>query len=177
VQNHRRDYHWSIWIDTGLTPMDEKITFNEPGKKITEKDIVELEQRLEMSLPSDYRQFLLRVNGGQPEPNAFPIRDSPRDTHGLLDRLFSVDDKDTDYDILDNAEVFRDRVPSDLLPIAFDPGGNLICLAVRGENRGKIYFWDHNNESLPRKTSDYHNVYFVANDFTELIDNLSELPE
>lgn len=160
-----------------LTPMNEKITIFEPGKKITQKDIAALEQRLGISLPVDYRQFLLSINGGQPEPNAFPIRDNPRDTHGLLERLFSLDEQDTNYDILDNAEVFHDRVPADLLPIAFDPGGNLICLAVRGENRGKIYFWDHSDECPPGRTPDYHNVYFVANDFNELIENLSELPE
>lgn len=158
-------------------PMNEKITFSESGKSVTEKDIAALEQRLGISLPDEYRQFILTWNGGQPEPNAFPIQDNPRDTHGLLDRFFSIDVEDTDYDIVDNAEVFRDRVPADLLPIAFDPGGNLICVAVSGKNKGKIYFWDHNDEFPPGKVPDYHNVYFVANSFSELIDNLSELPE
>ena len=136
-----------------------------------------LEQFLKLRLPDDYRGFLLDTNGGQPDPNAFPLQGNPYDTFGLVEYFFSASSHDSDYDLLDNTEVFQNRVPADLLPIAFDPGGNLICLAVSGEKRGGIYFWDHNDESMPGETPDYHNVYFIANSFDEFITNLTILPE
>lgn len=157
--------------------MQNKIVFTESGKHGLESAIVALEQRLATHLPVSYRQFLFDINGGRPEPNAFKIQDNPNDTHGLLERFFSLDDADADYDISDNIDVFQNRIPGNLLPIAFDPGGNLLCIAVSGENVGKIYFWDHNDECEIGAVPDYHNIYFVANDFSELLDNLTELSD
>jgi hypothetical protein len=156
--------------------MNDKVAFSQPGKHLTEGDIFVLEQRLNILLPKSYRRFLLEVNGGQPKPNAFPIHNFSRDTHGLLDHFFSWDPDDVDYDIVENAQVFRNRMPTELLPIAFDPGGNLLCLAVSGDNIGKVYYWDHEDEYPPGETPDYHNLYFVANDFDDLLGGLSELP-
>jgi hypothetical protein len=36
----------------------------------------------------------------------------------------------------------RARMRCDLVPIATDPGGNMICLDVPGDARGKVFFWD-----------------------------------
>jgi hypothetical protein len=41
---------------------------------------------------------------------------------------------------------YRGRIPAWLLPIAADEGGNAICVGLRGEGRGRIYFWDHERE-------------------------------
>lgn len=157
--------------------MFKNIDLTDSGVNVEESAVIALEQFLKFRLPDDYRQFLLDANGGRPEPNAFPLQDNPNDTFGLIERFFSLGNDDSDHDLIDNLAVFQNRVPSDLLPIAFDPGGNIICLGVSGEKKGGIYFWDHNDESMPGEEPDYHNIYFIAPSFDEFILNLTTLPQ
>ena len=35
-----------------------------------------------------------------------------------------------------------------MLPIAVDPGGNLVLLAIEGEDTGKVFFWNHEGKRL-----------------------------
>lgn len=43
------------------------------GPPLAESDVVALKLTLGVILPADYRAFLLRWNGGVPEPADFPI--------------------------------------------------------------------------------------------------------
>ena len=146
------------------------------GPPLTERDIAAIEREFGVSLPGDYRAFLRKHNGGSPSPDAFPIFRDSADTHGILNRFLGISPGDYD-DMLAVRKVFQERVPPDLLPIACDPGGNLICLAVAGTNRRRIYFWDHEEEADEGEPPTYDNVYFVAESFTDLLNNLTELPE
>ncbi len=98
------------------------------------------------------------------------------DDQGLLDEFLCIQEGEYS-DLRHHVNVFRDRVPANLLPIARDPGGNLICLSIAGSDRGKVYFWDHEEEAEEGETPGYDNVYFVADSFDDLLHNLSELPE
>ena len=75
------------------------------------------------------------------------------------------------YDLLRNHEAYEGRIPAELLAVGNDPGGNLICLAVRGGKRGAVYFWDHEGEGPPGEAG-YSNVYPVAESFGEFIESL-----
>jgi hypothetical protein len=57
-----------------------------------------------------------------------------------------------------------------------------ICLAITGEDRGRVFFWDHENERCERDYWDSHgasvpvpreflygNVYLVATDFIDFL--------
>jgi SMI1-KNR4 cell-wall len=59
-----------------------------------------------------------------------------------------------------------------LIPIAEDDGGNLICISCSDNDKGKIYFWNHEEENEDDLTA---NLYFVSNSFNEFIDSLVEL--
>ena len=54
-----------------------------------------------------------------------------------------------------------DTEDKDLLPIADDPFGNLICYKFTGEN-GRIVFWDHETDEIDD----------VADSFSELLSKL-----
>jgi hypothetical protein len=93
----------------------------------------------------------------------------------LIQRFAGI--HDGQYDSLERYTVTHDdRVPKNLLPIASDWSGNLICLSINGDDFGKIYFWSHEEEGELEsgKSPDYHNVYFVSNSFTEFINGLYE---
>jgi hypothetical protein len=66
-------------------------------------------------------------------------------------------------------------VPAGFLPLAVDPGGNLICLVISGTNTGKVYFWDHEEEVEEGQQPGYSNVYLIANSFNEFLNSLTAL--
>jgi hypothetical protein len=143
--------------------------------KLGEETIVDFERSLGITLPNSYRSFLLKHNGGMPEPNYFPLLNNPIDKFAIVNYLYCISSGD-DYDIRNIIISMEGRLPRDLLPIGEDPGGNLICIAVSGSNFGKVYFWDHEDELPLRQPSDYHNVYFLSNDFLQFFDSITDLP-
>jgi hypothetical protein len=146
------------------------------GAPLSDSEVSTLEGQLRVSLPLDYAAFLQEHNGGSPYPNVFPITGFDMDNQGILTYFFGVK-SGAATDLVDSAQVFHNRVPPELLPIATDVFGNLVCLAVSGPDRGKVYFWFHEEESDDDEAPTYDNVYFVADSFTELITSLTELEE
>lgn len=66
-----------------------EIEFQFFGKTNADKDLREFEGRHGVSLPDDYRRFMLYCNGGTPVPMAYET-DSP---HGVgLQQLYSLND-------------------------------------------------------------------------------------
>ncbi len=143
----------------------------------TSKDrIEEFEQRHQIKLPADYVQFLLQHNGGRPELPVFSITNDPRlgSTGGIVHFFYGLGTDVNLIDIEDAIEDYVSRVPSDLLPIADDVGGNAICIGISGERRGQIFFWDHSEEEEPDEQGNftYYNVAFVAPSFSDFIADL-----
>jgi hypothetical protein len=141
------------------------------------EEIAQFENRRGVILPDEYKRFLLMYNGGRPKPNAFDVPEWPHENSGLQ-RFFGIH-PGKDYDLEHEWEGYADRVPGELMPIACDSFGNLICLGIKGGRRGKIYFWDHEDEldENGRSRQDYGNVYLVANSLGEFLDKLKELED
>lgn len=118
------------------------------GSKLpaTEANIVRLERRLKSKLPEAYREFLLRHNGGQPEPATFVPADRDRPTEVINSFLALGGDPDVD-DLATFLKLYKKQLPKDCLPIAYDAFGNLICIGLAGQERGRIYFLDHERGS------------------------------
>lgn len=89
--------------------------------------------------------------------------------YGIYDGEVSQFKEELTYEILDCKFRLEDRIPKQLLPIACDPFGNDICLAISGRRRGKVYFWDH---ELELGVPSWFNVFFVAKSFDNFIDIL-----
>jgi hypothetical protein len=153
----------------------DNLQFRQPGPSISDQDLAALERELGVRLPDDYREFMLVHNGGRPEPADFPIPGEPvPDSWSTLQFFLSLNGQEYYTDLGWHLDMFRDRVPAELLPIAYDPGGNLVCLGIRGEHRGTVFFWDHELEAEEDKEPDYRNLSFVAESFTAFLQSLSE---
>jgi len=140
--------------------------------------IAEFEARWRVLLPLEYKQFLLNSNGGWPKPDVFEVPG----WHGrgsALDAFFGLHEgRKTEQ--LDRAmNVYDERVPPDLIPIAHDPYGNNICIGWKGQRAGKIYFWDHEDEldENGEFVQDYRNVYLIADSLQEFLDGLTTSEE
>ena len=141
----------------------------ETGQPISDDAIRVFERFSEINLPKSYREFVKTYNGGSPEPDCF-------DFHGgkdgsVLRYFYGIMNTQSDQDLIYAFRTFRQRIPQDVLPIAEDPFGNLVCLAVKGKNRGKIYFWDHELETEEGEP-DYSNMALIADSFDELLEEL-----
>ena len=75
---------------------------------------------------------------------------------------------------------FAGRIPDEMIPIA-DDSGNKICLAIRGDNAGCVYYWERSDEppddeeylqdheALRPEYVKYNNVYRIADSFIDFI--------
>ena len=70
--------------------------------------------------------------------------------------------------------MFKNRIPGNMCAIASSPSGNLFLLSVKGDDYGKVYFWDHEMETEP---ADYSNLTLIADSFDEFINNLKSEEE
>ena len=143
------------------------------GPPITEADIDELEQTLGVELPASYRAFLLRYNGGRPIPDGFGD-----DRFGsLMDSFFSVKNDENVYDTITvQRDLFKDRIPSDLLPIGIDAGGSRVCMGITPENYGKIFFWAMYDEAGPGRKPWRRNIGLIADNFDDFLESFNDEP-
>jgi hypothetical protein len=141
----------------------------EVGSPVSEQQIRDLETQMESRLSRDYREFLLKYNGGRPTPAFFPIRGYDKSAFGEIRYFFGINIKMNSLNILWNFEIYHGRLPLNLILIAGDDVGNVICISTAGWNEGFVYFWDHDAEHIPPT---YDNVYLVAESFQQLVDSI-----
>ena len=150
------------------------VTISGSHATLQEDDITELERLLGVTLPGDYRLFLLAHNGGRPTPDGF-LKSRDESDRDAIDWFLGVQ-AGAHNDLLSYVETYRDRIPPDLLPIAHDPFGNLVCLAVAGPRSGWVYFWDHEEEAPEGEAPDYRNVAPIARSLYAFLDGLTTFP-
>lgn len=142
-----------------------------PGRAVNERDVAELERLVGRRLPDDYRRFLLANNGGMPVPDAFPIQGFQEEEEGEIQVFFGIEREVESSDLAWNFKTFKGRVPSNLLPIACNSGGDLICLSLEDD---AVFFWDSMDE---RDAPSYENVYKISEAFGDFVDSICEPAE
>jgi cell wall assembly regulator SMI1 len=137
--------------------------------------IESVEARLEITLPDDYKEFLGRHNGGYLEPNFYNRRVTVR-------YFYSAGPNDDEH--VDDLETAArnywppnrpgDPIDPSFLPIGENVFGNVICLKVRGEDYGAVYFWDH---ELAVSVGPYTRVTDSFSEFFEGLRPMEELED
>lgn len=134
-----------------------------------EEEIKGLENKFRFQFPNEYREHLLKYNGGYPDKSYFK---------GSCVDYFLEFEKESSLDFYYVFRVFKDkedpRMPRNIIPIASDPFGNFICISVEGEDLGFIYFWRHEEEVEDGEIPDYRNMSLKAKSFNEFMNNLRE---
>jgi len=134
--------------------------------EITETAVIEFERELAATLPEDYREFLIKNNCVRTNPNHFFI--SRKQGGSLVQYFLGLCDNQRWYSLRYFLEDYNQEVPSNLLPIAPDGGGNLICISIKGEDYGKVYFWDRDDADF-RGNPTYENLHLLADDFATFL--------
>ncbi len=138
---------------------------------VTEADIRELEERWHVTLPQDYRAFLMNTNGGltdvlDDDSNGGSIYIEDFSDSIALNVLYGVKTGKKNADINTWMEMFKDEIFPQTLLIGDDLTSGFIALICGGEDAG-VYFWD--DSYVFKGSCDEHNVYFIADSFTELL--------
>lgn len=152
------------------------VTFFETNDSISNSDISELESYVGLEFPSDYKDYLLKYNGGRCSPDVFSFIENDKETNSSVDWFYGIHD-DGSYSLKSNIDIFKieeKRMPKHILPIAQDPFGNQICISCGSGDYGKVYFWDHENEVdyFLNDDNDYTNLYYIADGFSKFLDSL-----
>ena len=151
------------------------IEIENPLEPLSKEAIQNAESALGVKFPNEYVQFLLKYNGGRPEPAGFDIEWRSNQEMGqhwrtsMLSWFLSIYDGE-DTNLLEyNTESFSGRIPKGTIAIAHDCGSNLILLGVAGEYVGKVLFWVKDYEVEQGEVPGFDNVGFLANGFNEFI--------
>jgi SMI1/KNR4 family protein SUKH-1 len=105
----------------------------------SEQQVAALERRIGVSLPEDYRRYILEFNGGWfTEPDIVPpIKECPLD---CLDFMNGIAATHPCAELASAADLalFTDNDPIQLLPIGYTSMGHLIWLSTHPDDRGRI---------------------------------------
>ena len=147
----------------------------ENGYKIEEKLIIDFEKKFEINLPKDYKEFMIENNGGESDNDLFfDFYDNvtQKNNSSVIRSFFRI------YEIKNNKIVYDDlekickimweegTLDKKMLPIADDPGGNVICISLFSEDYGTVYFANHEYED---SDTGYLFVSKIANSFSEFV--------
>lgn len=131
------------------------ITIRDSAVAVSPDQLDRIERSLNLRLPAEYRSFLLHANGGVPEPKSFHYIEIDEDAgtrrrqKGKVARFYAASPADSPgTQVKSLLTLYQNNVPFGwpdwLLPIAHVEDaleGGMLCIAVKGENQGRIYYW------------------------------------
>jgi hypothetical protein len=179
--------------------LEKGITFIPKGNPLSPHDIAYWETMINATFPEQYRDYLLHANGGEVriakehkstrDAYAFNIRwpegllgKTPSSILGNFFIIQEIEDNLNLYFTITfsyNYNAWKEVLPPDTFPIANTPGGNYILIGLKGENRGKIYYWmlEAANAMEEPDVAAYAYLGWVADSFVEFVLGLEYVDE
>ncbi len=145
------------------------ITIRDSAEPVSSDQLDRIESSLNLPLPAEYRSFLLRANGGIPEPRHFHYiaidedAGTRRRQKGKIARFYPATLADWGSGMLMSPLTFYQNeiqcdFPDWLLPIAHVEDtleGGMLCIALKGKDQGRVYY-------LPEQEIGEHTLHEVA---------------
>lgn len=100
-----------------------------------EEKVINLERQYEITLPTSYRYFLYKYNGGYTPKTNFKMGKISSDLRGF----YGIGDVKLSLDSIE----LKEWIEKKIFPIACDSFGNYIAIGLSNDDVGKIYFCDH----------------------------------
>jgi cell wall assembly regulator SMI1 len=135
--------------------------FNNPG--ISENEITNFENNLNITLPKDFKKFLLKYNGGQPIPEIFLTPNSEEYSDINIENFNTLEVIIEEYNYLKNERLNNVTSTINFLPIANNGHFDYIGLNLNKDEFGYVYFLQDDTE----------NFYFIDYSLTSLLQNYS----
>ncbi len=144
----------------------------EKNGSLSIEQVKNTEERLGHKFPNDYKEFLLKTNGGrfnyieEEDIHGFHV-DLIDEENMWIDSLYGVGEEACNLLINYNKEYGEEIEGCIIIGDTLAYGFLLYDYLGVLEDEGGIYFWD--DTRAYKTSSDDGNVYFVANDFNELM--------
>jgi len=143
----------------------------DPPIPMDREELTAFETDIGAKLPPDHAAFLLEIGGASfLRVCVTPIQ--TRDDYGDIE-IFEVlyagranTPYDLPYDLWSARENYADCLPDSMIPIGENPFGDQFCIGIKGPNRGKVYFWSHDDGK----------TYLTADSFTDFLNRLRPYP-
>lgn len=105
-------------------------------QEATNSQIEEVEEKLKIKFPTDYKEFIKDHNGCSPIDKKVVLFQDSRES---INNLLSIGDPTRPIDLLSTIDNVKDRLVDKIIPFATDAGGNLFvliteCLLSRTRN-------------------------------------------
>lgn len=141
------------------------VTLSEGCGPIKSEVIADFEAQHGVSLPDDYKRFLLRWNGGRPSQTGFEIPHWPGEASAM--HFFWGIRENKSHDLNYWYVEFLDRLPKGFISIGSDQGGNMLCLGTSGAYAGEVWYWD----SSDRFELENGTMFNVASGIEDFLNN------
>jgi len=122
----------------------KKIVILRSSSALTESDINEFEKKYQIQLPSNYKKFIQKFNGGYVD-----IDDEERDFIRAFNAIKYHENNPLLEDAIDCYTIDENHLEKEFLPIAYTYSNNPITLCLKsGELNGKIvlFYFDRIDE-------------------------------
>ncbi len=107
-----------------------------------EKHIVAFEKQNNITLPDEYKSFLLKYNGGMTPKTKFRINKVSSEVRAFYG-LGNADENNHFQKLIDNMNILSDFLSDGMLPIAATVFGDYITLGLSGDDNSGIFFRYH----------------------------------
>ena len=140
------------------------------------EEIAEFEKLIGAKLPEDYKQFLLKHNGGHPLMDTFDLLE-PINEHNLttcMSWFYALYEGDVcnlslTFKYSRHYEHSKHILTDKYIPIASCNSDDL-CIVIKGEDYGKVFYFTRDWSFW--KEEELDRLYLVSNSFTDFINGL-----
>lgn len=157
-----------------LKSLSVRFTSIEANKKIT---LLKNLERIIGVLPKNYHDFLFYFGSNIKFDEIIIFKgiesSSWADNKGFdtIDYFYGLNNINDDYTIFEMINTYKNDLKMELIPIGYSSGGNQICICTQGNEKGSIWFWDHEETSLFDKKI-ISGLTLIAYEFKDFIDKL-----
>ena len=111
-----------------------------------EQHIIEFEKKYNFEFPKQYRDFLLKYNGGETLETEFKINSLKSDVRGFYG--LGNADEHYHYNFFERIGTLNRFLKDNMIPIASNDFGDYIIMSFSCEKNGEIFFYYHD---MPKK--------------------------
>lgn len=145
--------------------MTNKVVTRNPYGELEMEALVDFEKSLKVTIPKDYRKYLIDFNGGDFEKCIVHLPSNEGDT--TVHHMFGIHSGPEYRQLIENYNNFFKLTSGNYIPICDDSFGNIFYLKIKGENSGAIYFCDHTKSDFSSES-----LTFVSVGFDDFIINM-----
>lgn len=132
-------------------------------------------EKLFGKIPLDYLKFLEKYNGGIPTPNLAVLPNGDTVVVGGL--LLSAGEVNVYNSIENYANIYKNMIPRNNMPIGFSPSGDLFLIETNTRDSEAVLYWKHDLESNEADQFGLKNLFVLSNSFSEFISKLTQESE